>query len=435
MAIEARQLFNFIQGSDITGESSYDLWKRLGNEGTEADFLEFIRSGPKGENAHIYALSMSDTVIKKDAKNVLYPTSVTFNGYYRIGTEVTRYEYAGRFIIEETTNGIDWEAKYTSSVDEVSVSYTPSSVDVTMIKCHLYSAGGTEAELDVQNIAILSDIANLEVGARNLLSNSDIHYELDKDSYEVIDSITIVNNFDLQRLIGRFVTLSFYADTAGNYTNADDGETEYNTRFGMVANLVWSDSTGANDTKLTETPLLLEAIGVSKRRVYTTYEIISPEGYDTIDNLTFDILLLNKPDETNTNIWVFERPKLEIGNIPTQWTLAPEDVEAKSVQADWNQNDETAPDYIKNRPFYTKTDGIVVTLEDKYIPDTILRFEVEEVLELPDVAMNVTDDDNGNVTLETTGMNIVDDGNGNISITSEHLTVTDDGNGNVTINV
>lgn len=326
MAIEARQLFNFIQGSDITGESSYDVWRRLGNEGSEADFLEFLRSGPKGENAHIYALSTSDTVIKKDAKNILHPTNVTFNGYYRVGSDATRYDYAGRFIVEETTNGIDWEAKYTSTVDEVSVSYVPSSNDVTMIRCHLYSAGGTVAELDAKNVAILSDIANLEVGARNLLSNSNIHYELDKDTYEVIDSITMVNDFDLQRLIGRFVTLSFYADTMGDYTNADDGTTESDTRFGMVANLVWSDSTGANDTKLTETPLLLEAIGISKRRVYTTYEITPPEGYDTIDNLTFDISLLLKPDSENNGVWVFERPKLEIGNIPTQWSLAPEDI-------------------------------------------------------------------------------------------------------------
>ena len=77
MAIEARQLFNFIQGSDITGESAYDVWKRLGNEGSEADFLEFIRSGPKGENAHIYALAVSDPVMKKGANNALLPANTT----------------------------------------------------------------------------------------------------------------------------------------------------------------------------------------------------------------------------------------------------------------------------------------------------------------------------------------------------------------------
>lgn len=349
MAIEARQLFNFIQGSDITGESAYDVWKRLGNEGSEADFLEFIRSGPKGENAHIYALAVSDPVMKKGANNALLPVNTTFTGYYRIGAEATRYDYAGRFIIEETKDGTIWETKYTSETDEVSVMYVPSNVDVKIIKCTLYAAGGTTTEIDTQTVVILEDVSGLKIGARNLLSNSDIRYTFTKDSSETIDSISIVNNFDLQRLVNETVTLSFYADTMGGYTNADDGTSETSDKFGMIAKLVWSDSTGVLDTKLTETPLEVNAIGVNKSRVSVTYEVIAPEGYDTIDNLTFDIVLTMKPDGEDTT-WVFERPKLEVGNIATEWLAAPEDAESKSVQSDWNQNDETAPDYIKNKP-------------------------------------------------------------------------------------
>ena len=41
------------------------------------------------------------------------------------------------------------------------------------------------------------------------------------------------------------------------------------------------------------------------------------------------------------------------------------------VQPDWNQNDETAADYIKNRPFYDATD--LKQLDEKYLPDTIAR--------------------------------------------------------------
>lgn len=43
------ELFNYVQGSDITGQSAYDIWKGLGYEGSEADFLEFIRTGIKGD--------------------------------------------------------------------------------------------------------------------------------------------------------------------------------------------------------------------------------------------------------------------------------------------------------------------------------------------------------------------------------------------------
>ena len=45
----ARLLFNFIQGSEITQESSYDVYKRV-TGGSEEEFLEFIRTGPKGDD-------------------------------------------------------------------------------------------------------------------------------------------------------------------------------------------------------------------------------------------------------------------------------------------------------------------------------------------------------------------------------------------------
>lgn len=44
---------------------------------------------------------------------------------------------------------------------------------------------------------------------------------------------------------------------------------------------------------------------------------------------------------------------------------------AVSVQADWNQNDPTRPDYVKNRPFYEAEDGEVHKIPEKYLPDGI----------------------------------------------------------------
>lgn len=47
--LEQRHLFNFVSGSDITGESTFDIWRRLGNEsGTAEEFIEYIKSGPQG---------------------------------------------------------------------------------------------------------------------------------------------------------------------------------------------------------------------------------------------------------------------------------------------------------------------------------------------------------------------------------------------------
>lgn len=53
--------------------------------------------------------------------------------------------------------------------------------------------------------------------------------------------------------------------------------------------------------------------------------------------------------------------KLKIGNGSTPWKELPY-VNDASVQPDWNQNDETAADYVKNRPFYSETK--IVTIEN-----------------------------------------------------------------------
>lgn len=39
------QLFNLISGSRVSGESTYDVWKSLGNEGDANDFLEYLKEG------------------------------------------------------------------------------------------------------------------------------------------------------------------------------------------------------------------------------------------------------------------------------------------------------------------------------------------------------------------------------------------------------
>ena len=42
MKLNASKVFNFLQGSDIRGESSYDIWKTLNPKGTPEEFLEFL---------------------------------------------------------------------------------------------------------------------------------------------------------------------------------------------------------------------------------------------------------------------------------------------------------------------------------------------------------------------------------------------------------
>lgn len=60
----------------------------------------------------------------------------------------------------------------------------------------------------------------------------------------------------------------------------------------------------------------------------------------------------------------------QLANIPEQ------------VQGDWNQNDETKPDHIKNKPFYEDADGTVHKLDPKFIDipeDVVAKDELAEV--------------------------------------------------------
>ena len=50
---------------------------------------------------------------------------------------------------------------------------------------------------------------------------------------------------------------------------------------------------------------------------------------------------------------------------------------SKIKQPDWNQNDETAADYVKNRTHYIQDNGTVIQLDEKFIPDTIARVSTD----------------------------------------------------------
>ena len=87
-------------------------------------------------------------------------------------------------------------------------------------------------------------------------------------------------------------------------------------------------------------------------------------------------------DKTLSNLVINKIPTQEIYNKLKERNLINEDelylVEEDSGSPDWNQNDETAPDYIKNRTHYVNTDGTIVPLDEKFIPDTIARISNSE---------------------------------------------------------
>ena len=126
------------------------------------------KNGSAGASARVYFLEPSTYVINKNISNVLTPAKVSFTSFYREGTTATRTAYNGRFIIAESTDGSTWVTKYTSSADENTKEYTPSTVNIKSIKCTLYASGGTTTALDTSTTMVTNDG---EGGTTMLLGN------------------------------------------------------------------------------------------------------------------------------------------------------------------------------------------------------------------------------------------------------------------------
>lgn len=127
----------------------------------------------QGEDGRVYMIQASTQVLSQGADDAFTPPTVTFSAYYRDGQSASRTAYAGRFIIQETTDGTSYVTRWTSAANQTSVTYTPYSKDVKNIRCTLYAAGGTTNALDMQGVAIVRDVDNLtQEEVFNILTNN-----------------------------------------------------------------------------------------------------------------------------------------------------------------------------------------------------------------------------------------------------------------------
>jgi len=118
--------------------------------------------GNAGQNATAYWLINSVPAIQKSATGVYTPSKITVIGKSKTGT-ASPVNYAGRFIISESTDGTTFTTKYTSGSNESTIEYTPSS-GIKAVRVQMYLAGGTSVLLDEQIIPIVSDGAKGDKG-------------------------------------------------------------------------------------------------------------------------------------------------------------------------------------------------------------------------------------------------------------------------------
>src|SRR5690606_32766341 len=94
------------------------------------------------------------------AKNGAYtPAKITVSAKSQTGTSAPT-NYAGRSRISESTDGINFTAKYTSSGNQSSYTYPASGSfpsNLKAIKVELFREGGTTSLLDEQIIPVVVD--------------------------------------------------------------------------------------------------------------------------------------------------------------------------------------------------------------------------------------------------------------------------------------
>mgnify|MGYP001006317595 CR=1 FL=1 len=116
-------------------------------------------AGTNGTTPTAYWLISSTPAISKSKNGVMAPSSLTITSKSQKGT-ASPTAYDGRFIISESTDGINFTSKYTSSANESSIVYPSSgslSSTVKALKVQLYLAGGTSNLLDEEIIRVVTD--------------------------------------------------------------------------------------------------------------------------------------------------------------------------------------------------------------------------------------------------------------------------------------
>lgn len=142
-----------------------------------------ISKQKSGTPGRTYVLESSTTILKKESENSITPNVVIFSAYYRDGENTGRTDYAGRFVIEETSDGKTWKTAYSSVVDETSVNYYADyifadsdgvlvadsdgsligvrSKDIVGLRCSLYASGGTTNLIDTVKLDVITEVTAL----------------------------------------------------------------------------------------------------------------------------------------------------------------------------------------------------------------------------------------------------------------------------------
>ncbi|MDI6617905.1 MAG: phage tail spike protein [Clostridiales bacterium] len=115
-----------------------------------------LNEGLWNSNKTAYYMKLNIAAINKDVNGIYTPNNFTASGKTQKGDALPE-DYAGRFIISESTDGNTYTEKYRSAADETNKIYNINTANLQIIDIKFYQAGGFTALLDEQIIPIVCD--------------------------------------------------------------------------------------------------------------------------------------------------------------------------------------------------------------------------------------------------------------------------------------
>ena len=313
--------------------------------------------GKQGYSANLYFLNSSSSVLKKDLRGNITPSSVTYTAWERKGNTISQIQFGG-YITAYAYNSLDEEPiKSWSNEDgqsELMVDNIPTNT--SYIRATLYEKKDeiNPVALDIETTEILSDIEDFEIGGRNLILETAFP-AVETKEYEFspvvvpnpTSEIRSVSNF-LYNNKGKSLILSF--DVEG--TQSANIEAEVGVRYsftfkkeGFEAEWLGHATENSLATIKQDFPtvnsIYIYPASELEQKIYGHYsclvtldETILPEGCeDFFDNpLNYAV----SASKVNVLIEGFEEMtvsnlKMEMGTVPTEWSAAPEDLDSLTV--------------------------------------------------------------------------------------------------------
>ena len=263
--------------------------------------------------------------------------------------------------IRQTAEGL--ESRVTSAEGNISqIRQTAEGLEsrVTSAETSI-TQNAEQIALRATKTEVTSAVDGIQVGGTNLIpGTADWKYTITSTTpaSRVQKQVWLYKPGEAALLTGKTITMSYTIKNAGAGEAYSDAPSYGINRFGGYMTASWIDSTG-NISGIKDTFPLATYVGDKGdlRRAQYTVTPTPPAGYDTLYSLRFTMELNCHPTDEG-NAWIFERPKVELGNKATDWSPAPQDAENRISTAE-TQIAQNATE-ISLRATKTELDGLQI---------------------------------------------------------------------------